>query len=145
MNTERNRMRVAILFFPIKQSEKIQKISKSLAQGIETQGHQVDIINGSKDVNTRLSIYQYVILGAEVPELFNTKPPESIGHYLKNAGMVAGKRSFAFILPKLLGAEKSLRRLMSIMEGEGMFIKFSKILGDEQLATEIGKKLTIVI
>ena len=136
-------MRVAVLFFSGKKHNKLQKICQSLANGMEAQGHQVDVIDGAQDVNTRLSIYQYVAVGAEFPSLFSAKPPETITRYLKNAGMVAGKRSFAFILPKPFAAEKAVRSLMSIMESEGMFVRFSEILGDEQLALKIGKTVTI--
>lgn len=137
-------MRVAVLYFPAKTQSKLQKISQALARGIEAQGHQVDLLDGSKDVNTKLSGHQYVAVGAELNAFFATKAPEMVSRYLKNAGLITGKRSFVYILPKPFGAEKFLRNLMSIMETEGMFIKFSEIMGDEKLATEIGKKLIIM-
>lgn len=136
-------MRVAVVFYPVKNRDKILKVSKALAKGLESQGFQVDLIDAGMDVNSKLTIYQYIAFGTEVPGLFNQKLPRQVGDFLKNSGMVAGKRCFGYILPKPLFAAKSLNRLMSVMEGEGMFLKFSEVIGDEALAEEIGKKLVV--
>jgi flavodoxin len=136
-------MRVAVVYFPSGNREKIAKISKALAQGIESQGHQVDIIDAAMDVNSKLSVYQYVAVGVQFSSFFSSKLPDLVNRYLKNAGMVAGKRCFAFILPRTILGGKSLTNLMSAMEGEGMFMKFSDIISDEAVAREIGKKLAI--
>ena len=58
-------MRVAAVFFPAKDRKKILDITKGLAKGIESQGHTVDIIDGTRDVNTKLTIYKYIVVGAE--------------------------------------------------------------------------------
>jgi hypothetical protein len=136
-------MRVAVVYFPGKNREKIAKISKALAQGIEGQGHQVDIIDAGMDVNSRLSVYQYIAVGLQFSSFFSAKLPGSVSRFLKNAGMVSGKRCFAFMLPRPILTGKSLSNLMSAMEGEGMFIKFSDVIHDEAVAREIGKRLSI--
>ncbi|MGI9256472.1 MAG: flavodoxin family protein [Salinispira sp.] len=136
-------MKIAVLFFPLNSRKKIHKISEALAGGIEAQGYQVDRIDGSEAVHMGLSIYQYIVIGAEFGSAFNSKIPEIIPRYLKNAGLIAGKRSLAFILPKFFGTEKALRNIMAVMESEGMFVKNSEIISDERLAMKIGKNLTI--
>ncbi len=136
-------MRVAVVYFPGSKREKIAKISKALAQGIEGQGHQVDIIDAGMDVNSKLSVYQYLAIGAQFTSAFSSKLPEQVNRFLKNAGMVSGKRCFAFILPRPILAGKSLTNLMAAMEGEGMFIKYSDVVQDEAVAREIGKRLAI--
>jgi len=136
-------MRAAVVFFAMNSRNKILNITKSLARGIESQGHQVDIIDGLHDVNAKLTMYQYIAVGSEPVSNFSGKIPEKVGHFLSSSGMVAGKRSFAFITKNAFGASKALTRLMKNMEKEGMFLKYSSILNSPQEAEEIGKRLHI--
>ena len=136
-------MRTAIVFVPQSHRDKLLEISRALAAGIQAQGHTVDIIDGSRDVNTKLTIYEYLAIGTEVTSLFGGKIPDKISSFLKSSGIVSGKRCFAFVLKKSIGADKGLQRLMKQMEGEGMFLKFSDILTSPAQATEIGKRLNI--
>jgi flavodoxin len=136
-------MRIAVVFFPTSQRDKLREVSKALASGIEGQGHRIDLIDGSRDVNTKLTIYEYIAVGVEVPTFFGTKIPDAVKRFLSESGIVAGKRSFAFVLKKPFGAGKALGRLMKTMESEGMFLKLSDVLSSAEEAREIGKRLII--
>ena len=136
-------MRVAIVFVSSGKRDKLIAISKALASGIEAQGHTVELIDGARDVNSRLTVYQYVAVGTEIISTFGGKIPDKVQDFIKGAGTVSGKRSFAFVLKKTMGADRGLQRLMKVMEGEGMFLKFSEILSSATEATEIGKRLRI--
>jgi len=136
-------MRVAVVFVPQAKRDKLIEISKALATGIESQGHQVDLVDASRDVNTKLTIYEYIALGTEVVSMFGGKIPEKVTEYLTASGIVGGKRCFAFVTKKAIGAEKGLQRLMKKMESEGMLLKFSDVLSSPAEATEIGKRLKI--
>ena len=136
-------MRVGIVFFSDKNREKLLKISKGLAQGIESQGHHVDLIDGKQDVNTKLTIYGYIAVGTESNSFFGGNIPEGIKNFIGNAGMVTGKRSFAFILKSGLRTTKTLFKLMQAMEHEGMFLKISEVISSAEEAEEIGKKLHV--
>ena len=136
-------MRAAVVFFTTNSRDKILNIAKSLARGIESQGHQVDIIDGDHDVNAKLTMYQYIAVGSESLSNFSGKIPDKVGQFLASSGMVAGKRSYAFITKNVFGATKALTRLMKNMEKEGMFLKYSSILNSPQEAEEIGKRLHI--
>ncbi len=136
-------MRVAVVFVPGGSRDKLLRISKALAQGMEQQGHRVDLVDGSRDVNTKLTIYEYICVGTEPASTFGGKIPEKVHMYLSAAGTVAGKRSFAFVIKRGLSTVRALSRLMKTMEGEGMFLKFSEILISPEEATEIGKRLKI--
>lgn len=136
-------MRIATVFFPGKHRERLQAVAQSLAHGIESQGHQVDLIDVSRDRNSKLTVYQYVAVGTEQLSFFGGKIPLPITEFLKNAGMVAGKKSFAFVLKRPVGASKALSRLMKVMEAEGMFIRFSEVVGSTGEAEAVGKRLHI--
>ena len=118
-------------------------VSRALAKGIEAQGHQVDVIDGSRDVNSKLTMYRYIAVGSEPASFVSAKIAAGLGRFLGQAGMVGGKRSFGFVLKKGLGSQRALRNLMKVMESEGMFLRFSEVLSSPEDAEEIGKRLLI--
>lgn len=136
-------MRTAVVFFPASQRDKLREIAKALAAGIESQGHRVDLIDGSRDVNSKLTIYEYIAVGVEIPGTFGSKVPGSVKEFLGESGIVSGKRSFAFVMKKPFGTSKALQSLMKTMESEGMFLKLSEILSSPEESREIGKRLII--
>ena len=136
-------MRVAIIFIPGKNREKLRNIAVALAKGIESNGHQVDIIDGKVDVNVKLTAHQYIGMGTEASSMFGGKISEKIAPFLGSAGHLQGKRCFAFILKSSFGSQKALTRLMQAMEKEGMFLKYSDVIQSELEANEIGKRLHI--
>jgi menaquinone-dependent protoporphyrinogen IX oxidase len=136
-------MRVAVIFFSGRNRDKLMGLAKALARGIEKQGNQVDTFDGQRDANVKLTIYQYIVVGAEPLGTFGGKIPESARTFLAASGMIAGKKSYAFVPKSTFGAAKSLSALMKSMEGEGMVIKTSDILRSPVEAEEIGKRLHI--
>lgn len=136
-------MRTAVVFFSTNSRDKVLNLARALARGMESQGHQADIIDGDHDVNAKLTMYQYLAIGSEPLSSFGSKIPEKVAQFLSNSGMVTGKRCFAFVTKNTIGSLKALTRLMKSMEKEGMLIKFSSILGSPQEAEEIGRRLHI--
>ncbi len=136
-------VRAAVVFYPNGSREKLLTIAKALARGMETQGHQVDVIDGSRDVHTKLTMYQYIAVGSEPASFISGKITVNLGRFLSQAGMVGGKRSFGFVLKKGLNSNRALRNLMKVMEAEGMFLRFSEVLSSAEDAEEVGKRLLI--
>ncbi len=136
-------MRVAVVYFPTSKGSKLPGISKGLAQGIERQGHTVDLIDGSKGHHPKLTIYQYVAIGSEQTRLFGGKVPQKVREFLASAGMTAGKRSCAYIAEHAVGTRRTLARLMGEMEKEGMFLRISHSFSSPQAAEETGARLRI--
>jgi menaquinone-dependent protoporphyrinogen IX oxidase len=137
-------MRVAVVFFAPHDGSQIGKMAAALAEGIRSQGHEVDLIDGMTEQNKKLIIYQYITIGTEQKSFFG-KIHEKIGHFLASQGTVQGKKAFAFVLKKLIGSEKALLRLMSAMEKEGMIVKSSEIFTTPDQPTITGKSLHISI
>ena len=136
-------MRVVVVFFSSNNRERLLNLSRALARGVESQGHQVDIVDGNKDINTKLTIYRYIVVGAEQISTLSGKIPRQVSHFLNSSGMVSGKRCFAFVPKSVFGAGKALSRLMKGMEKEGMYLKNSAIFTSPQEAEEVGKRLHI--
>ncbi len=136
-------MRVAVVFFSGRNREKLRDLATGLARGIEKQGNQVDVFDGARDSNVKLTIYQYIAVGAEPLGSFGGKIPETVRTFLAASGVVTGKKSYAFVSKATFGAAKSLASLMRNMEGEGMFLKSSDVLRSPVEAEEIGKRLHV--
>ena len=120
---------------------KLKAIAEAFAKGLEAQGHQADIISAYEE-GTRLTLYDYVIVGAEPVSFFSAKIPESISKFLAQAGTVSGKRCLAFI-PSCLRKGKTLQNLMKAMEREGMYLKLSEVIKRPDEALAIGKRLNV--
>lgn len=136
-------MRVATVFFPAKRGDRLSALAQGLARGIEAQGHQVDLIDSRRDSNAKLSMYQYIAIGAEQTGIFGGKIPPQVTEFLRNAGVIGGKKCFAFVLPRPIGSYKALGNLMRSMEREGMFIRFSEVVRTAGEAEAVGKRLQI--
>ena len=136
-------MRVAVVFFSGQNRDGMLRLAQALARGIEKQGNQVDTFEGSRDSNAKLTIYQYIVVGAEPQGALGGKIPDTVKTFLAGAGAVSGKRSYAFVSRSTFGSGKSLSVLMKCMEGEGMLIKTSDILRSPAEAEEIGKRLHV--
>jgi len=136
-------MRVAVVFFSGRNREKIRDLAKGLARGMERQGNQVDVFDGDRDANVKLTIHQYIAIGMEPSGQLSGKVPDSVRSFLSGSGVVSGKKSYAFVSRATFGTAKSLTNLMRSMEGEGMFLKSSDVLRSAVEAEEIGKRLHI--
>jgi hypothetical protein len=121
----------------------VRQLAAALGKGIEKQGNQVDLYDGMKDANVKLTAHQYLVVGAESVSAFRGKIPEQVHTFLAGAGLVAGKKCFAFVPTSTFGSAKALALLMKTMEGEGMFLKNSEIVRSPQEAEEIGKRLHV--
>ena len=137
-------MRVAVVYFPAYAGDQVSRLAQSLAQGIESQGHQVDLIDGTTDENKKLIIYHYIAVGT-VKTSFLGKINAKISHFLASQGTVQGKKGFAFVAKKIFGSQRSLLKLMSVMEKEGMIVRSSEIFSSRDEAVEVGKRLHIAI
>ncbi|MCK5153823.1 MAG: flavodoxin family protein [Spirochaetales bacterium] len=136
-------MRVGIVYFSNSNNKKLLNIVNSLSEGIELQGHQVDIINGNLDVNSKLTVYNYIAIGIEGINLLGGKIPPKTKTFLSNSGIVRAKRSYAFSLKTGLRPMKTLSNLMTSMEHEGLYLKKSDIISTKTEALNIGKRLHI--
>jgi menaquinone-dependent protoporphyrinogen IX oxidase len=136
-------MRAAVLFFGGTRRDKTAEVARGLAGGLEKAGHQVDVIDGDRDVNSKLTVYEYIAVGTSAVSLFTGKIDPQIAQFLSRAGMVSGKKCSAFMLNGLFGSQKALRRLMAALEHEGMFIRYSDILRSREEAEVLAGRLKL--
>jgi len=111
--------------------------------GIERQGHDVTVVDALTDSGMSLTGFGYVAVGTTAPGPFAKSVSAPLGSFLKNAGMVSGKRCYAFIDRKGLRKGRFLSSLMKVMESEGMYLKKSDVLGSPAEAEAVGSRLHI--
>jgi len=137
-------MKVCVLYASAsRESEKIKAIAKSLAEGVSSQGHQVDIIDMNLDMGKKVSFYDYLIFGTEANTFWGGKIPTTVSQFLRAAGEVSGIRCMGFVSKGGLRSMKTLQTLMKTMEHEGLFLKKSEIVTKPDYARAIGKHLQI--
>ena len=118
-------------------------MAQAVARGISAQEHVVDLIDGETDAGRSLTAYEYIVIGACPVSFFRGNISQRIQSYLKNSGMLSGKRSYAFMRKRGLASARALRKLMIEMEKEGMMLKRSDVLFSIADAEAVGRKLRI--
>lgn len=136
-------MRTAVVFFYENNRDSALEVAKGLSSGIEAQGHSCDIIDGNTDVQSKLSAYQYISIGYQFSSLLTGKLSNRAAEFLSQAGLIGGKRCFAYIMKRGFGIAKSMKKLMNLLESEGVFVQFSDQLQSREEAKLIGKNLQI--
>lgn len=135
-------MKIAIVYFSGKNRAKMLDTAKGIAAGLSEQGHTADLIDGIKDINAKLTMYEYIVVGTEAVTLWGGKIQRNVGEFLSSAGVVSGKKSCAYIIPRGVRLLKTLKKLMNTMEHEGMFLKNSQIVASYEEAERLGRTLS---
>ena len=120
----------------------VQDYVKSLARGMESMGHRVDILDAWTEDGFRLPGYEYIAVCAEAVSGWGGKMPEALPKILASGSGLVGKKSAAFL--KKTGPffiNKALSNLMRAMEKEGMLINWSDVLLNAPQAEAIGKRI----
>jgi hypothetical protein len=135
-------MRIVVVSAPARRMGAPEYV-KSLARGMESMGHRVDIIDAWTEDGFRLPGYEYVAVCAEAASSWGGGMPEALAKVLGGGGSgLQGKKSAAFL--KKTGPffiNKALSNLMKAMEKEGMMINWSEIILNGPQAEALGKRI----
>ena len=133
-------MRIALVSAPAVKKEPPDYV-RSLAKGMESMGHRVDIIDVWTEDGYKLPGYEYIAVASEPISVFSGKIPAVIAKILAAGSTLAGKKSAAFIKKTGLFSNRALANLMKAMEKEGMVVNWSDILFNGPHAEALGKKI----
>lgn len=136
-------MRAVVVFFGGAARDRVAEIARGVASGIERQGHDVDLVDGDRDVNTRLTRYDYIAVGTVAVSLFRGRIDGRIREFLSGSGSIGAKKGFAFVARRTFGSQRALQNLMGAMEHEGMFLRFSEVLRSREEAAAIAERLRV--
>jgi menaquinone-dependent protoporphyrinogen IX oxidase len=135
-------MRIAVVYLPVKDRERIHGFAESMTRALAAKGHMVDLSEARPDETPRLTGYDYVVVGTESSSLFG-KISDKIPKFLAQAGTLTGKRSMAFVRKSGLRSEKALARLMRAMEAEGMVVNCAEIIGNDDEAARAAREAPV--
>ena len=133
-------MRIAVISAPSVRGA-VRDYIKSLAKGMESMGHTVDIIDAWTDNGMRLPAYDYIAVAAESASFFSAKIPPTLPKLLASGSGIGGKKSAAFIKKSGLRSGKAMAYLMKAMEAEGMMVNWSDFLLNAPHAEAMGKRI----
>jgi menaquinone-dependent protoporphyrinogen IX oxidase len=133
-------MRIAIVSAPAAKRETPDYVA-SLAKGMESMGHRVDIVDVWTEDGMRLPGYEYIAVVTQPISFFSGKLPVPVSKALSAGSSLVGKKSAAFVKKSGLFSNRALANLMKAMEKEGMRINWSDILFNAPHAEAMGKKI----
>ena len=136
-------MRIAILYFPLTNPERLIACSKALAEGLISLGHHVDLFNIHNESQLRLGLYDYICVGTQGKTSASRKIDSRLAKILEGLAGSSGKRCFAFVTKQLFFADSILRNLMKSMETQGLFIRNSMVLHNVEEARQTGLTLEV--
>ncbi len=135
-------MKIAFVYFTKSNTKKFNKIAEGFKKELAALGHDLEVIDGNKTQDKKLTPYKFVIIGAEAVSFFGGKLSQNLTRFISNAGMLSGKNSLAFVIKStIFGTQKSLIRLMGALEHEGLLITSGEIINNREEAASIAKKI----
>nr|AGS52598.1 hypothetical protein [uncultured bacterium contig00042] len=134
-------MRIAIVSAPAQRSNEPPDYVRSLAKGMESMGHRVDILDVWTEDGYKLPAYEYIAIAAEPVSFFSGKINDKIPKMLATGSSISGKKSAAFVKKNGLFCNKAMSTLMRMMEKEGMVINWFDFLLNPVQAEALGKRI----
>lgn len=135
-------MRILLLSYLKTDNRKQSEILKKLEQTVTTSGHQVDVRDGTKDLeNIHLIIYDYIAVIVPASSFFGAKVPDKLPEVLSQCGNVSGKKGCALVTKSGFSSAKMCHAVMRSMEKEGMFVDYFDVIENSDHASAVGRKI----
>src|SRR5690625_4031374 len=133
-------MRALVIFDPAKQTE---RIAKSVVKGLSEVGFDVETLEANERQGGRipLSNYDLVCVGSAVTSFFGGQLTAEIDATLRHTSHLEGKSVAVFVVPRIFGTGKALKRLMGLLERQGALVQDFASLRSLQEATSFGRRL----
>jgi len=136
-------MRIAVvpLYEALPDSSKklLLDTAAAVAAVLQAQGHIAEIIDFNEKPGARLGGFQALFFGFSVPGLMGRIPESIRNKFLADAGSIAGKRAWVFVMKRLFANLRLELDALSFLEKEGAIIRNSFVLsgpGDAKALVE---------
>jgi len=117
----------------------VQAISSAIRKG----GNDVDEVKvGQGESITSLYIYDLVYIGSPVLGFWGGKFLESLASYIKSCSGLEGKKTAAFVTPRIIGTTRTLRRIMKTLEEKGSIVMAFRTIKSLSEARDFGDILS---
>jgi len=129
-------LRVALIYGG--NDKKLELFVKKMFSAIERKGNELKIIKAERGITAgNLLPYEFIFIGCPVLSMFKGKLPSELTDYVKRCTGLERKKTLAFIIPRLIGNDKTLKNLMSLLEGKGSFVIDFKQIRDLDKDSEL--------
>jgi len=118
--------------------KKLELFAKKIFSAVERKGNELKIIKIERGItNDNLLPYEFIFVGCPVSSMFKGKLPLELIGYIKRCAGLERKNAIAFIIPRLMGNDKTLKNLMSLLESKGAFVIDFKQIKDIDKDSEL--------
>ena len=129
-------MRAALIY--VGDDKELELFAKKIFSAIERKGNELKVIKIERGITTdNLVPYEFIFVGCPVSSMFKGKLPSELIDYVKRCAGLERKKTIAFIIPRLMGNDKTLKNLMSLLESKGSFIIDFKQIRDIDKDSEL--------
>ena len=117
----------------------VQAISSAIRKG----GNDVEEVKvGRGESITSLYVYDLVYIGSPVLGFWGGKFPQSLASYIKSCSGLEGKKTAAFVTPRIIGTTRTLRRIMKTLEEKGSIVMAFRTIKSISEAKDFGDILS---
>ncbi len=103
--------------------KKLELFAKKIFSAIERKGNELKVIKIGRGITAgNFAPYEFIFVGCPVLSVFKGKLPSELVDFVKRCAGLERKKTIAFIIPQLMGNDKTLKNLMSLLESKGSFI-----------------------
>lgn len=104
-------------------NKKLELFKEKIFSAIKRKGNELKVFKAERgSANCNFFPYELVLVGCPVSSMFKGKLPSELVDYIKRCAGLERKKTIAFIIPWLMGNEKTLKNLMKLLETKGSFI-----------------------
>ena len=129
-------MRAALIYGG--DEKKLELFAKKIFSAVERKGNELKVIKVGRGINAgNLSPYEFIFVGCPVLSLFKGKLPSELIDFIKRCAGLERKKTIAFIIPRFIGNDKTLKNLMSLLESKGSFVVDFKQIRDIDKDSEL--------
>jgi len=127
-----------VVFIYSGENAKLALFIKKISSVIEGKGNELKVIKAERGINAgNLLPYEFIFVGCLVSSMFKGKLPSELIDYIKRCAGLERKKTIAFIIPRLMGNDKTLKNLMSLLESKGSFVIDFKQIRDIDKDSEL--------
>lgn len=111
-------MKIGIIYLP--QPRQVEQIARNLGRTLEKKGHQVEYIPiNTQERPSSLRKYDFIYLGSLAEGFFGGKIPTTVRDFVRQCRGLENSKSAAFLLKRIFGNTKGMKRLMAVLESMG--------------------------
>ncbi|HER25325.1 MAG TPA: hypothetical protein ENO17_09800 [Candidatus Atribacteria bacterium] len=114
-------MKVALIYSG--KDKKLELFEKKIFSAIQRKGNELKVIKVERGIVAgNLLPYEFVFVGCSALSAFKGNLPSGLIDYIKRCVGLERKKTIAFIVPRLMGNDKTLKNLMKLLESKGSFV-----------------------